>query len=337
MIFNPKHLDLALKNQIKMFKWTQSKFLDLHALGIHYFDPSFLPTELDEGTYASLYHRGITPPNALPIYIPPDCNVRIEEFLETQYYKLRYGGVGYLGNEFNIQSGKVFDKAKVKICLCKLSPYRVMEGAFGVYLIANFINDYASDEEIFIDFAYQPEDKDIPLFYEAGLPFLWGLSSKRPLTEFDIIIFGTSYAGERVNLPLALVKSGIPLHRWERFDTSLPYHKHCPDVLLAGIGASCFHPKTKVLMLDGEHKLIGDISIGEYVQSWNFGIRRSEPKMVTNVIASVSSKPLLEIVFEDDMGNEVRCPPCTFDHPFYTNNRGWVIARELTLEDDIKI
>ena len=253
-LIDPNHLDLALKNQLNEFKWTPSKFLDLHELGVHFFTPEYLPTDLDPMTYAALYARGITPPNALPIYVAPDCHERIKHFLATKYYKLAFGGVGYLGNEFNVQPGHLFDKAKVKICICRLSPYRVMEGSFGAYLLANFINDYSSDDEIFLDFAYQPEDADIPFLYEEGLPFYWGTSSKHPLTDFDIVIFGTSYAGERVNLPLALVKSGIPLHRWERFDASLPYHS--PDVLLAGIGASC----SENVMPDNPVKGVGENS-----------------------------------------------------------------------------
>lgn len=225
-----------LREKLRNFQWSANSFLDLHSLGVHYWTPEYLPTWIDPMTYASIWRRGLVPPNALPIYTDENTHVRIRQFIEENYYKLHLAGLPYLGNEANIQPASDFDKKPIRMCFARISDYHTLDGAFGGQLINNFIQNFS--DEVFADFAYIAAPSDVPKFMQAGLPLMFGNATKRPLTDFDIVIMATSYPGERVNVPVALTRSGIPLYRWQRFDANLPYRQRCPIIAAAGIGAS---------------------------------------------------------------------------------------------------
>lgn len=224
-----------LRHKLANHQWSPNTCLDLHKMGIHYYNPEYLPTQLDPFTYASYLRRGLTPPNALPVFVPEDTPERIKSFLDLNYFRLSMAGAQYLGNECNFQTPDKFDTAKLRVCFCRISDYETLDGAFGGQLVANFIRDFTDD--IFCDFSYLPNPADIGKLFDAELPLMWGNIAKRPLRDYDILFIATSYPGERVNLPFALTKSGIPLYRWERWDDNLPYKQKMPLVCLAGIGA----------------------------------------------------------------------------------------------------
>lgn len=233
---DPNNLSPDLKAKLSRMVWNENTNIDLHALGVNYYNPEYLPTWISPAAYAGMLHRGLTPPMALPIHVPENTKDRIEKFLEFNYHKLTDAGVQYLGTEANVQKAEEWDSKKLKVCLCRLSDYHTLDGAFGGYLIGNFLTDYTDD--VFVDYSFFPNPADLPKLYEADLPIMFGSITKRPLTEFDIVIIASSYPGERVNLPVALLKSGLPLYRWQRFAQNLPYRQHTPILALAGIGAS---------------------------------------------------------------------------------------------------
>lgn len=229
-------INSELRAKLQNFKWSPNNVLDLHSLGINYFNPDYLPVSLDPLTFASMIRRGFTPPQALPMYFPEDIQARIKSWLDLNYYKLTNAGIQYLGSEYNIQREEDWDKAEIRVCLCRMSDYATLDGAFGPYLINNFVQDFT--DNIFIDFSYLPAPADMAKLADADLPMMFGNITKRPLMDFDIIIIATSYPGERINVPFALVKSGLPLYRWQRFDKNLPYRDRCPIIATAGIGSS---------------------------------------------------------------------------------------------------
>lgn len=252
-----------LREKLRNFQWSANSFLDLHSLGVHYWTPEYLPTWLDPMTYATLWRRGLTPPNALPIYTDENTHVRIKQFIDDNFYKLHLAGLPYLGNEANLQRAEDFDKKPIRMCFVRLSDYHTLDGAFGGQLINNFIQNFS--DEVFADFSWIVAPPDVPKFMQAGLPIMFGNITKRPLTDFDIIVIATSYPGERVNAPLSLVRSGLPMYRWERFDDNLPYKARCPLVTVAGIGASFIenqladHP----IKGAGQNALFDHVLIGE--------------------------------------------------------------------------
>lgn len=225
----------ALRQKLEQYAWRPNNLVDLHSLGIHYHDEQYLPVHIDPMTYLAYVRAGMCPPVSLPTYFPEDTQARVKKFLDLNYFKLSMGGVQYLGNEFNVQPESDWEKAKTKVCIVRLTPYNTVDGAFGHFLIGNFVNDFYDD--IFIDFAFAPEEGDDIKLMDAGLPLLFGNITKRPLTDFDVVIFSNCYPQERMNIPFMLIKSGIPLYRWQRWDHSLPYYQKMPIIAVAGIGA----------------------------------------------------------------------------------------------------
>jgi len=328
-------LHLKTRNLLNGLNW-ESVVVDLHKEGIHYHDWRCLPTNLSLETHLKYRMKGLTPPNALPSKFPANIRDRTAQFLDNNYFKFSRAGVQYLGTEAGNPDPAKFDTSELKVCICRISDYYTVDGAFGPMTIANWVEDF--DPRIFVDFAFIPADQDITIHLANELPLLFGVITKQPLTAFDVIIFSTPYPGERANIVLPMIKSGIPLYRWERFDSNLPYQK-CPLVCVAGIGASfienlCFHPRTPVLMADGSLKAIGRIGRGELVKTHNEQTGEIEDKPVLRRIYSKPSKKVLKLNIKDSKGQLIELI-CTEDHPFYTNNRGWVAAKDLTEDDDI--
>jgi hypothetical protein len=226
------------RRSLRHIEWNcKSTTVDVHELGVHYFSSKYLPATLDPSIYKRYIEEGLTPPNALPIEIYKDTQQKIKSFLDEKYYSLEHGGVQYLGNEFNIQTEEDWYKKKIKVCFIRTIPYYVADGSFGHFVVQNFIEDFDSD--VFIDFSYAPEKKDISKLIRNDIPLWFGSITKRPLTDFDIIFIASSYPPERINIPFLMVKSGIPLYLWERCNRNLPYYNNTPIVCGAGIGNTC--------------------------------------------------------------------------------------------------
>lgn len=93
----------------------------------------------------------------------------------------------------------------------------------------------------------------------------------------------------------------------------------------------CFAPDTKVKTKRGDVK-ISELTFDDEVLSFNEETSGFEYIKPSNIVETPSKhKNKIEIEFED--GYVVKC---TEDHKFYTENRGWVEAKDLTEEDEIK-
>lgn len=71
------------------------------------------------------------------------------------------------------------------------------------------------------------------------------------------------------------------------------------------------------------------------VLSYNVKTGKNEFKQVSNIIISEPIEDIVELVVEDNLAQY--SIKCTESHKIYTTNRGWVKAKDLTFEDDIKI
>lgn len=252
-----------LKHKLRNYVWTHKNLLDLHDLGVHYHNSDFLPSWIDPLTYSEYLRNGLTPPVSLPkeINITPS---EIEKWLDSIYYLLEFGGVHHLGNEFNVHKRVEFEKENcLKVCIVKVSSYDTVDGAFGHYIINNWVSDF--DLNIVIDYAYPPPIIDTRYYLENNIPLLFGNTTKQPLQYFDVIIFSLSYQLEKFNIPFYMRQSGIPLYRWERYNHEFPYYEKCPLVCMAGMGATCFelgcadHP----IYGSGQNALCDLVLIGE--------------------------------------------------------------------------
>lgn len=94
----------------------------------------------------------------------------------------------------------------------------------------------------------------------------------------------------------------------------------------------CFHPNTEIMTEHGKMK-ITDINPEISVLSYDIEqdlFEYIKPEWVVPTPHS-AEKEKLELTFED--GTTIKC---TEDHEFYTSNRGWVKAKDLTEDDDIR-
>jgi DNA polymerase-3 subunit alpha len=94
--------------------------------------------------------------------------------------------------------------------------------------------------------------------------------------------------------------------------------------ILVGVGRGCFLGDNRVLLFNGQEVPIKDVEVGQEVQ--NYFNQKS-------IIEDKYEYEVNEEVVELDFG-ETKIT-CTKDHKFYTNNRGWVCADQLTEYDDV--
>ena len=93
----------------------------------------------------------------------------------------------------------------------------------------------------------------------------------------------------------------------------------------------CFHANTIIKTRHGG-KRISDITLEDEVLTYNENNKSFEYRRPSRLfINPTQKKAKLELTFED--GYTVKC---TNDHLFLTTNRGWVEAKDLTENDDIK-
>lgn len=116
--------------------------------------------------------------------------------------------------------------------------------------------------------------------------------------------------------------------------------KQCDDGIIGMIvmdeAHKCFDYETLICTSKGPLK-IGDIvtqNIDTEVLSYNETTDRYEWKPVLNRFENTVNQKLLKLTFKTTDGR-IRQIKCTDTHLFYTSNRGWVIAKELTKDDDI--
>jgi DNA polymerase III alpha subunit len=96
--------------------------------------------------------------------------------------------------------------------------------------------------------------------------------------------------------------------------------------IMVGPGrGSCFLAGTKVLLSSGQYKPIEQIALGDIVISHD-GSQNAVERLV-------QEKSHFLVTLKTDDGREITCTP---DHLFFTENRGWVAADELTEEDDLR-
>lgn len=104
------------------------------------------------------------------------------------------------------------------------------------------------------------------------------------------------------------------------------------DEILYILMNGCFAPDTLIKTRLGD-KRIDTLDPTDEVLSYNMETGQYEYVNPAWVIPTPHSaeKTKLELQFED--GSVIQC---TEDHEFFTNNRGWVKAKDLTEDDDVK-
>ena len=93
------------------------------------------------------------------------------------------------------------------VCLVSPSRYQTGMSSLGFQKVYSLI---ASFPDITCERAFLPDREDLDLFRDGGGQLL-SLERQRPLSDFDIIAFSTSFEPDYLNIPLILKLASIPL------------------------------------------------------------------------------------------------------------------------------
>ncbi|MBC8018699.1 MAG: radical SAM protein, partial [Verrucomicrobia bacterium] len=95
----------------------------------------------------------------------------------------------------------------LSICLVYPNRYGTGMASLGFQTVYRLFTDCAG---LLCERAFLPDRDDLVEYRRSGSPLL-SLESQRPLADFDIIAFSTSFEPDYQNIPTILSLAGIPL------------------------------------------------------------------------------------------------------------------------------
>ncbi len=176
----------------------------------------------------------------------------------------------YLGTEINSRH-RPWDEAAVRTALVFPDLYEIGMSHLGLQILYGILND---QEWCLADRAYCPDSNLERLMREHKIP-AWGIESRRPLGDFDIVAFTLPYELCYVNILTILDLAGIPLTASERKQSSTP--------LILGGGSCALNPEPvadffdAILCGDGEEAII---EINACVKDWKENGSRSKRELL---------------------------------------------------------
>ena len=159
----------------------------------------------------------------------------------------------YVGGEYN-QVNKDWHAVRTHVALIFPDIYDIGQPNLGLAILYDILN---RQDDICAERAYAPWLDMERILREQQLP-LYGLESKRPLSEFDILAFTLPYEGIFTNVLNILDLSGLPLFSTER-DENTP-------LVIAG-GQAAFNPEPMSAFIDAFVIGEGEEVILEVVQA----------------------------------------------------------------------
>ncbi|MFW6311152.1 MAG: DEAD/DEAH box helicase family protein [Nanoarchaeota archaeon] len=135
----------------------------------------------------------------------------------------------------------------------------------------------------------------------------------------------TVYAGQKVDYSKEIIIS-----TWQSAcKKSDDWYKNFKGLIVD----ECLHPKTKIAMWNGSKMNIEDVSLNDYVLSYNEKTNEIEPKRVEKVYKNLS-KDSKKYCLEDENGNIFFKNGITANHKVFTQ-RGWKRIDELKEGDEL--
>jgi radical SAM superfamily enzyme YgiQ (UPF0313 family) len=136
----------------------------------------------------------------------------------------------------------------ISICLVYPNNYRTGMGSLGFQTVYRLL---AESDGIRCERAFLPDREDIEEYRRSTSPLL-SLESQRPLMDFDIIAFSTSFEPDYLNIPIILSLAKIPLYSAGRNESH--------PLIIAGGAAFFINPEPVADFIDviciGEAELI---------------------------------------------------------------------------------
>jgi len=101
---------------------------------------------------------------------------------------------------------------QINICLVSPSRYQIGMSSLGFQTVYALLN---KAPDILCERAFLPDRAGIEE-YRSSRTSLLSMESQRPLSDFDVIAFSTSFEPDYLNIPVILALAGIPLYSEER-------------------------------------------------------------------------------------------------------------------------
>ena len=133
------------------------------------------------------------------------------------------------GNEPGRPDPAGFDRAKLRLLICRLSTYDDVAASITHRLL---LQAALAVPGVYADLAFLPPETDAMLMRKDGVPLWLATGCKRAPGDFDVVAVSLSVQQEAANLPAALQESGLRLDAAGR----LADRRH-PLVILGGHGA----------------------------------------------------------------------------------------------------
>ena len=125
-----------------------------------------------------------------------------------------------------------FEDASYRVLIVRLSPFRDVDKSIPHLFLFQEVR--RALPRAFVDLAFFPSTPDRALFDQEGIPYLVGVQSLRSADEFDLVLISNAYTLELINLPVLLIRSGIPLFSSQR-------GPEWPILVLGGSNLSLIH------------------------------------------------------------------------------------------------
>jgi radical SAM family uncharacterized protein len=173
----------------------------------------------------------------------------------------------YTGGEFN-SVVKDWDATPYRLALVFPDVYDLGMSNLGVAILYDGVN---AQPDMLAERAYTPWVDMLAAMREAGIP-LYGLESRHPLVDFDVLGFSLPYEQLYTNVLATLDLAGIPLCAAERTERPLRFaetSKVSADwpLILAG-GSACLNPEPMHAFFDAFFIGEGEDAITEIVRTW---------------------------------------------------------------------
>jgi len=143
-----------------------------------------------------------------------------------------------LASELNLCSGGRSRGGCINVCLVYPNHYQTGMSSLGFQTVYRLLNETAG---IVCERAFLPERLELEELQRSGRPLL-SLEGKRPLADFDVIAFSTSFEPDYINIPLILNLARIPLHSAQRSE------RH--SLVIAGGAAFFINPEPVADFID---------------------------------------------------------------------------------------